>query len=60
MLQAIRKHYRVVMLSLIGDYRNWAPIGSRQKELVEGSIALANILWCGGAIPETSSLTFSR
>jgi LmbE family N-acetylglucosaminyl deacetylase len=41
MLQAVRKHYRVVMLSLIGDYRNWAPIGSRQKELVEGSIALA-------------------
>jgi LmbE family N-acetylglucosaminyl deacetylase len=41
MLQAVRKHYRVVMLSLIGDYRNWAPIGSRQKELVEGSVALA-------------------
>ena len=41
MLQAVRKHYRVVMLSLIGDYRDWAPIGSRQKELVEGSVALA-------------------
>lgn len=41
LLQAVRKHYRVVTLSLIGDYRNWAPIGARHKELVEGSVALA-------------------
>jgi N-acetylglucosamine malate deacetylase 1 len=41
MLQAVRKHYRVVMLCLIGDYRNWAPIGSRHAELVSGSTALA-------------------
>ena len=41
LLQAVRKHYRVVMLSLIGDYRNWAPIGNRQRELVSGSTALA-------------------
>lgn len=37
MLQAVRKHYRVVILSLIGDYSNWRPIGDRQKELLRGT-----------------------
>jgi LmbE family N-acetylglucosaminyl deacetylase len=41
LLQAVRKHYRVVILSLIGDYRNWAPIGARHAELVPGCTALA-------------------
>jgi LmbE family N-acetylglucosaminyl deacetylase len=41
MLQAVRKHYRVVMLSLIGDYRNWEPIGSRHQDLAPGATALA-------------------
>jgi LmbE family N-acetylglucosaminyl deacetylase len=41
LLQAVRKHYRVVILSLIGDYRDWAPIGSRHQELVAGATALA-------------------
>lgn len=41
MLQAVRKHYRVVNLSLIGDYSNWAPIGKRQKELLRGTAEIS-------------------
>jgi LmbE family N-acetylglucosaminyl deacetylase len=38
LLSAVRKHYRVVILAMIGDYTNWAPIGSRQKELLQGTV----------------------
>lgn len=41
MLQAVAKHYRVVILSLIGDYSNWAPIGNRQQQLIDGTIDIS-------------------
>src|SRR5690606_25849520 len=38
LLQAARKHDRVVILSIIGDYSNWSPTRGREKEFVEGTI----------------------
>jgi LmbE family N-acetylglucosaminyl deacetylase len=40
LLKALRKHHRVVVLSLIGDYRNWAPVRGREQALVDGTVAL--------------------
>jgi LmbE family N-acetylglucosaminyl deacetylase len=37
MLQGVRKHYRVVILTLIGDYTNWSPIGDRHGEMIEAT-----------------------
>ena len=41
LLQAVRKHYRVVILAMIGDYRGWPPIGDRHEELVRGTTEIA-------------------
>lgn len=40
LLKALRSHHRVVILSLIGDYRNWRPVRGRERELVDGTIRL--------------------
>jgi N-acetylglucosamine malate deacetylase 1 len=40
MLKALRKHHRVVVLSLIGDYRNWAPARGREQAIVDGTVAI--------------------
>jgi LmbE family N-acetylglucosaminyl deacetylase len=41
LLQAVRRHYRVVILNIIGDYSGWAPVKGRAQELVETSISAA-------------------
>src|SRR6185312_15649256 len=41
LLQAARKHYRVVLLSVIGDYSNWQPTRGREKEFLDGTIAIS-------------------
>ena len=40
LLQAARKHYRVVILSVIGDYTNWVPVKGREKDFLEKATEL--------------------
>lgn len=40
MLKAIRKNYRVVVLSLIGDYSNWKPVRGREREIIDGTVQI--------------------
>ena len=42
LLDAVRKDYRVVVLSLIGDYTNWTPAKGRERELLQVSGDLAH------------------
>lgn len=42
LLQAVRKHYRVVILTLIGDYSNWPPAADRPQEIVDGTKQIAH------------------
>jgi LmbE family N-acetylglucosaminyl deacetylase len=42
LLDAVRKDYRVVVLSLIGDYTNWPPVKGRAPELLQVSKDLAH------------------
>jgi LmbE family N-acetylglucosaminyl deacetylase len=44
LLQAVQKDYRVVVLSLIGDYTNWPPAKDRGPQLKEISESLAHYL----------------
>ena len=41
LLKAARKNYRVVILSLIGDYSKWPPAKGRSKEIVDGTIEIS-------------------
>lgn len=41
LLRAVKKHQRVVILSLIGDYTNWPPVKGRDKTLLDLSKQLA-------------------
>ncbi|MDD4870644.1 MAG: PIG-L family deacetylase [Kiritimatiellae bacterium] len=44
LLKAVRKHYRVVILNIIGDYDHWAPVKGRAAQLRETSMLLARRL----------------
>src|SRR5262245_59507045 len=40
LLKAVRKNYRVVILSSIGNYSNWKPAQGRETEIIEGTVRI--------------------
>lgn len=42
LLRAVRQQYRVVILNIIGDYTEWAPVRGRADQLIELSTRLAH------------------
>jgi LmbE family N-acetylglucosaminyl deacetylase len=42
LLQAVAKGYRVVILTLVGDYDNWKPVRGRGRALVDGTRKIAS------------------
>ncbi len=42
LLEAVRKHNRVVILNIIGDYANWSPVKGRAEQLRATNIRLAS------------------
>jgi N-acetylglucosamine malate deacetylase 1 len=41
LLQAVHRHDRVVILSLIGNYANWPPVAGRERALVDLTVQMA-------------------
>jgi len=41
LLQALRRHDRVVILNIIGDYSRWSPVAGRDRELRETCVRMA-------------------
>ena len=58
MLQAVRKHYRVVQLILIGDYSNWPPAKERSAELRQGCIEINKEYGCETRFLDFASMRF--
>jgi LmbE family N-acetylglucosaminyl deacetylase len=41
LLQAVQRHDRVIILSLVGDYTNWPPVNGRERALIDLSVQMA-------------------
>ncbi|MEK6235401.1 MAG: PIG-L family deacetylase, partial [Planctomycetales bacterium] len=41
LLQAAQKNYRIVILSLVGDYTNWRPAAGREQVIIEGAARIS-------------------